>query len=521
MSQDFKKARGLSPEVQLAWEVMTCRALRSTYDAEDHPCHWFNNHYGPYPAYDWLEGLPGPGVQEEEQKEIPALCMGERFQVPELMSGCRKAPIMTIGINPNLTAYYPSVDGATWCYPYFENIAQYAYYFRHRAVCQEHFSVDFIRENIIPGSEIIAADAGKVVKTELSLETGGINLIIQYKDKPQQTLRLDRGYKILSSPYDPKGFAKGEKIAGKVQLKPNTQTTLYRQPVGYYKRFRTIFDTFKQLAGLQTLPLQMGEDVCQADMVACASPGWDKWFTNTALEGITRECVHKRKWLVLQLLQTNPAVIVFSGMSAFSMFYGLMKEYIHTALDLSSDTFELLKACITSDITLEIDMGKGQDPLRARVAISPHFSYDDNFKPQSRFTHEEWKKYAEQYPEAFKILEPKAVYNSDQTRRVIYMVGPDTPTEAQVGPEVWKILQEHLYNAGELIAHVMLSEYEKGRLQVAGEHFRRNEGHCKYCVNELFTFNEGCPYGKIGEDMARAQSILKVSAAILDLPGGK
>jgi hypothetical protein len=253
MSQDFKQYSDMSLEVQLAWEVMTCRAMRSTYDDKEHPCHWFNNHYGPYPAYDWIVDLPQPSATgEQEPSEVEALCVGERYQVPEMMSGCRKAPIMTIGINPNLTAYYPTVDGATWCYPYFDNIGQYAYYFRHRAVCQEQFSVDFIRDNIIPGTEIVAEEDGKVVKTELSSETGGVNLTIQYKGHSQHTMRLGAGYKILFNPYDPKSFpicsAKGEKIAGKIAMKPNTKVTLYRKPVGYYKQFQSIFDTFKKYA---------------------------------------------------------------------------------------------------------------------------------------------------------------------------------------------------------------------------------------------------------------------------------
>jgi hypothetical protein len=194
MSKEFLEGRGLALEVRLSWEVMTCRALRSTYDAKNHPCQWFNQHYGPYPAYDWIRDLPAPdGAEEKETGPVKARCAGERFQVPELMSGCRKAPIMTIGINPNLTAYYPSVDGATWCYPYFDNIGQYAYYFRHRAVCQERFTLDFIKENIVPGTAVIAERGGKLEKAEISPETGGVNLTLSYEDESVTTLRLAPG----------------------------------------------------------------------------------------------------------------------------------------------------------------------------------------------------------------------------------------------------------------------------------------------------------------------------------------
>lgn len=522
MIQDFKQYSNISLEVQLAWEVMTCRAMRSTYDDKEHPCHWFNSHYGPYPAYDLIGDLPHPSATgEKEPSGIEALCVGERYQVPELMSGCRKAPIMTIGINPNLTAYYPSVDGATWCYPYFDNIGQYAYYFRHRAVCQERFSVDFIRENIIPGTEIVAEEDGKVVKTELSSETGGVNLTIEYNGKSQYTMRLESGYKILFDPYDHKGFAKGEKIAGKIALKPNTKVTLYREPVGYYKQFQSIFDTFKKYAGseIEKLPLCMGEDVCQGDMVACASPGWGKWFTDNALNGIMKECVHKRKWLVIQLLQTNPQLIVFAGQSAFSMFYSLLKDYIHTDLDLESDTYELLKATIGDPISLKIDIGNGYSPLKSRIVISPHFSYHDNFRPQSRFTKEEWETYSQEYPQSFTKLNHLVKSSGDGLRKLIFMDGKD-PTEEEVGSSVWQILQDHLYDAKDMIARIILDEYNSGTLTIEGEHFKRNEGPCNFCINELFTFKEGCPYGKIGTDKKRYEKILQVSEGIFNIYEG-
>lgn len=523
MSQDFKQYSDISLEVQLAWEVMTCRAMRFTYDDKEHPCHWFNNHYGPYPAYDWIGDLPQPSATgEQELSEVEALCVGERYQVPEMMSGCRKAPIMTIGINPNLTAYYPTVDGATWCYPYFDNIKQYAYYFRHRAVCQERFSVDFIRDNIIPGTEIVAEEDGKVVKTELSLETGGVNLTIQYNGHSQQTMmRLESGYKVLFNP-DPKGsskgFSKGDKIAGKIALKPNTKVTLYREPVGYYKQFQSIFDTFKKYAGteIEKLPLRMGEDVCQGDMVACASPGWGKWFTDNALNGITQECVHKRKWLVIQLLQTNPRLIVFAGQSSFLMFYRLLKDYIHTNLDLESDTYELLKATINDPIFLKIDIGYGYPPLESRIVISPHFSYSDNFRPQSRFTKEEWERYSQEYPQSFIILNRMVKYAADGSRKLIFM-DVDEPTEAEVGPAVWQILQDHLYDAEDMIALIILDEYKSGALTIEGEHFKRNEGPCNFCVNELFAFKEGCPYRKIGTDKKRYEKILQASKSIFNI----
>jgi hypothetical protein len=251
--------------------------------------------------------------------------------------------------------------------------------------------------------------------------------------------------------------------------------------------------------------------------VACASPGWGKWFTDNALNGITQECVYKRKWLVTQLLQTNPHLIVFAGQSAFFMFYGLLKDYIHTDLDLGSDTYELLKATINDPILLKIDIGNGYPPLESRIAISPHFSYHDNFRPQSRFTKEEWETYSKEYPQSFIKLDRVVKSVADGSRKLIFIDGSDAPTEAEVGPEVWQILQDHLYDAEDMIARIILDEYNKGTLTIEGEHFKRNEGPCNFCVNELFAFKEGCPYGKIGTDKKRYEKILQASESIFNI----
>jgi hypothetical protein len=84
------------------------------------------------------------------------------------MDGCRKAPIMTIGINPNLTAFAPGRTGAAWCYPSFSSAdssdtwTKYAYYYRYRSVYQEHFDLKFIEPFLLPEGSIRAAKAGVI-----------------------------------------------------------------------------------------------------------------------------------------------------------------------------------------------------------------------------------------------------------------------------------------------------------------------------------------------------------------------
>lgn len=121
----------LSPEVSLVWETMTCRGMRSFYNAPNNPCAWFNQ-YGPFHAYD---------VKTEDSLKAPegylnSIYAGKRFQIPELLSGCRKAPIMSVGLNPNLRA----VSKPRRIYPYFDDIEQYAKHFRYRTIYK--YSID-------------------------------------------------------------------------------------------------------------------------------------------------------------------------------------------------------------------------------------------------------------------------------------------------------------------------------------------------------------------------------------------
>lgn len=484
-------------EVQLAWGVMTCRAMRFTYERKDYPCRWFNDHYGPYPAYDWITKFPESTLAEGEKRALPAVCTDERFQIPELMSGCRKAPIMTVGINPNLTAFWPGVDGATWCYPYFDDIGQYAHYFRHRAVYQERFSLDFIKEHVISGTEVTAKADGCIKSMRRSKLTNEISLILEYDGKEDEELDLEGDYELFFNNSDT--FNKGDIIAGRVDLEEGVKTKIYQETVGYYERFRGIFERFKHLAGdeLSGADLRMAEDVCQADMIACASPGWNRWISENIREGIKDECVIRRKWLVLQLLQTRPRVVVFSGKSAFAMFYDLLGHKIEPQVDLSRDTYELLQLCSDKGYYLKVD--EANLSFESRIVISPHFSYPDNFKPQCRFTEEEWLVFSRAHPQAVGKLEPVTTDNYNKSRKLVFIKDEDAPSQDEIELTAWEELMANLYDGKELIAQVLLQEYRAGHIVLDKKlgHLVRTLGPCRFCDNELFVFPGGCRYGKV------------------------
>ena len=501
-------------EVRLAWEVMTCRGMRTTYERKDHPCHWFNDNYGPYPAYDWIEDFPRENFSGNE-RILNAVCKGNRYQLPELMSGCRKAPIMTIGINPNLTAYWTGVDGATWCYPYFDDIGQYAYYFRHRAIYQERFLLDFIKSSVIPGTKVEATNDGWIKMMSRSDFPSAIWLFLEYQTEriKQEGRLLESDYKIFfnskKSNVTEKNvlFKKGDMIAGRIDLKEKVPTEICQEEVGYYKRFQSIFELFKKLVGteLEGSDLRMAEDVCQGDMVACASPGWESRIPDSVRKGIKMECVRCRQWLIRQMLQTRPKVIVFSGRSALAMFDEVMGSYFEPKLDLSKDSkqdvYDLLKLCEGEGIYLKVN----QEDLsfQSRIIVSPHFSYDENFKPHCRFTQEEWNGFSQSYPQAAeklsKVTSDASVTSDAYKRKLIGIKDKNAPSKEELGEEVCKVLADHFYDPPRMIAQILNQEYQAGRLVMDKKtgHLGRTDGPCRFCDNQLFAFPEGCLYGKI------------------------
>lgn len=490
-----KQNQALLPvEVQLAWEVMTCRALRNTYDTDEHACRWFNEHYGPFPSFDWLKSIPNEQLKEGETRSLQAVCKGSRYQLPELMSGCRKAPIMTIGINPNLTAFWPGTEGATWAYPYFDDIGQFAHYFRYRSIYQERFSLDFIRSHVVPGSEIKAIGSGRLSNAIRSKRDEQLTLELIYNDSFSQSLNLNREYEVFFD--KDQTFEAGAVIAAKIALPQSEATELIQEEVGYYKRFREIFKRFKEMAGatLQHADLRLGEDVCQADMVACASPGWDSWFTDEAQKGIVDECVHKRGWLAQQLLQTQPIVVVFAGLSSYNMFHQRFKMQIIPELDPNGDTFEILEACVKGNYRLKTETPNGI--IDARILISPHFSYAENFEAQCRFALDQWLAFKATYPKQVEQLTPVTIQNFDKSRMLVFIDRKTAPTQEQIGEASWRVLMEHRYDAVELLSQCIHQEYTANRLVFDAErgHLARSAGACQFCDNALYQFPEGCPY---------------------------
>ena len=253
------------------------------------------------------------------------------FPNAEILAGCRKAPIMTIGINPNLTAFAPGQMGAAWCYPSFsatgngDASAKYAWYSRHRSIYQERFDLSFIRQYLLTTGQIIAPNPGVILGAARASNAPHFTITVRYDgDSAEQELPIventgEPRYVLLFDTQAPNNrFAKGDVIAARLDVPPGQDVPVYRQPVGYYQQFVPVLQLFaSDLA--PTMDLQMGEDVCQLDMVACASPRWNPEFLGGSAESVStliRNCVAQNAWAIKQLVQTQPAVLFLVGESS-------------------------------------------------------------------------------------------------------------------------------------------------------------------------------------------------------------
>ena len=489
----------LSAEVQLVWEVMTCLGLRTTYDRPDSPCHWFNQHYGPYPAYSSNVSIPTRQLMQNTTLTIAARCKGHRFNVPEILSGCRKAPIMSIGINPNLTAYQHNVSGTTWCYPYFDDITSYANHFRNRTINQERFDYDFIKSHLVDGTQTFARKDGTV--ENIAHRNSNIALTVRYDDEETEVIRLPEHHLLLWDTKDGTNrFHEGDPIAGELVLPEDADTMVILEPVGYYKRFQTMIERFvsKGDSALRNSRVRLGEDASQGDMVACASPGWNAYFPDTVREGVVEECVRKRKYFSRQLIQSRPSLIVFSGNAALQMFQDVFKNNIHPEIDENLTTYQLLQRSLREPYWLEFG-GEEDSHFSSRLVFSPHFSYGDSFDAGCRLSTSDWTLFQEKFPgDSERIVASKKKKDTFNDGICIYINPNDADDVSDLGAEARNFLKNLYIDPIDTIAEIMLDEYSAGRLVLdeKGEHFVRTNGPCQFCKNGLFALESGCRYDK-------------------------
>ncbi len=528
-------------EVQLVDSVRQCRK-----------CQWFwggTPPYGNFPVYDWNEDFPKE-VRNQKQTThtvteplLKGKACGQGQVDPGVMHGCRKAPIMTIGINPNMTSYFPSTSGARWSYPNFSNNARYAYYYRYHNVYQESLDLSFIKKNIVEGTAVIAEKDGWLLGAGRCTDHRWMLLTIKYEGETEKreievawTENLRFVVLINQTREDdllpPPTFKKGDIIGAKINGLEEKNVQIYENSTGYYQRYVYVLEAFKKLVGdpLTNAPLSIAEDVAQHDMIACASPGWSTNY-DIPTQKITKNCVIDSGYLVSQLIQSRPSVIVIVGGSSLEMFARVfapfMKDFDYQDEVIDSEgnktmvikeTYQLLKETTEREKFLYIKIGNYE--LRSRIVISPHFSYASNFEQQSRLSELAWQAFENDFPEDAEILKEEKRIQSNTWNNIvpIQINGTDDEIKRKLSIAAWGVLMAYYFDPVLMLAEVLEQEYKADRLLYDKNinRLKRPAGSCLFCTNELWEFPGGCPYGKEKETPPADGELEKIVREVID-----
>ncbi|MBV9719254.1 MAG: hypothetical protein JOZ77_08035 [Candidatus Eremiobacteraeota bacterium] len=445
---------------------------------------------------------------------------------------------MTIGINPNLTAFAPGTLGASWCYPKFtptgstKAVRRTAYYYRYRSVTQERLALGVIERFVQAAGRVTAEGNGTVVSAVRTDDAPSYTLIVRYAHRTKPTsieLRSKAGqlpYAVFVDVAPPHNtFVKGQLLAGRVQIPPGKALEVYAQEISYYTRFRTALSSLQnhlRAKGHPRANLAIGEDVGQLDMVACASPHWGPgWLGgdhNSVLQ-IMHACVSKNAWALKQLLHSKPALLLLVGQASYDMFayaFGHClsrspalpekpQDGAFTLLELTSDDAHPTKFSYNSTV------GGVRYSIDTRVVVVPHFSYAFNYAPQYRLPTDQWNLFVRRYPECAEFLE---------TSNAVQRVPPATPnnfvgialmsdvqTIRQQLRARWPAAADKLERAfcdpNATLGALLCRLYDTGVITWVrgagngGGYLARAAGPCTFC--EHFAFAEGCPYGKPAE----------------------
>lgn len=318
---------GVPTEVELVYEVMPCNALRTAQEPAGHPhaCTYFRK-WGTYHSYDYeIEGPPPQRGIVQKSKYV-----GRAALVPEVLSGCRKAPILALGINPNLPGWWP--DKRRSLNPLFDDYKQYAHYFRYRAVA-------------------------KLELTEAEYQ--------RYGGGPHDTPFSDFELKV---PQD----AHGDRTIS-VEL----------QPQKMYETYQLLLDALAHKMNWADHQLTVGEDLAYGNMVASPSAKWTTTPSPTdpslppmseqERAGIVAECFVKRQYFLRQLFQSlSPVLLVFSQSTASALIQALQTRFI-SGSPRPDEAIDRL-----GERNIRLLYGKLPDgrSLEARVIFAPHITGD-------------------------------------------------------------------------------------------------------------------------------------------------
>ncbi len=495
--------------------------------------------YGPFIQVDPVAGAPAPAADAARAHVIAGFSHPE----PASLYGCRRAPIMLIGINPNLPAHFlvpkkrstperrqgtrvPRPDnwrsGAYVAMPHFSSDADYALHYRYRPPqAMQLASAQDLEGLLGPQRRIVAEADGELVPDDD--EMGGsyraagqrkARLLIRYKDTAQPVSVPFEWSRDESPAVVRHVFAKGEIIAGVI-----TRASLGQQvPLipssagsGYYTRASSL------LARIQSLipgsKLELGEDMSLHDAVACASPNWNT--RELDIDAVRANCVQDMRWMHRDLEDCAPGVVVLAGRTALALFAqtgaGRLSTPIEQLPARAGGTGGLFETVATQGLWWTYRAGGLERSVR--LVVAPHFSYGDNFEPHCYLPEENWLAFRQAHAPAAELLRSEerigAVHGTADTKisllrddalwpRLEALDATATATLRAAWVDPLAVLAEAAVRA--LRAHrpdAPAGQDAGGERPVeldAEKHLRRDRGGCDYCDNAAWKIGKGCAY---------------------------
>jgi len=314
-------------EVELAFEIMPCQAMRVAEQPGQtpHPCSYFRK-WGTYHSYGYDTDQP----PAEPSIVQPSQYLGRGPLSPEMLSGCRKAPIMALGINPNLPGWWPATINSI--NPLFDTVTQFASYFRYRETAKLDIPLEKYREYLAGRTD------GPFTNVELDVPVGADGL---------RTIPVEL------------------------------------QPVQMYLNYQSLLTDVARAMGWAGHKLTIGEDVSYGNMVACPSAKWINRpdptdpkmppMTSAEQSGIVAECFHHRRYFLRQLFQSLPRVLMIFSQSTTDAFLGEMQGLFSAGNPKPGDKIDDL---LNREVRLKFGDDDRANPIEARVIFAPHITGD-------------------------------------------------------------------------------------------------------------------------------------------------
>jgi hypothetical protein len=186
------------------------------------------------------------------------------------------------------------------------------------------------------------------------------------------------------------------------------------------------------------------------------------------------------------------------------MFHAHFADAIHPALEPGDrEVYDLLAATCRWPYYLDLaaSVGGTDFHLRARVLIAPHFSYDDNFVPHTRFSPRSWAEFARDHPAALAALTGlERVLDTSRDGYVPIEMRSIGVFQAEHAEAMAPLLR-NFYDPQQLLGGALVQEAVLGNLTIdpATGRLERADGPCRFCDNGRWRFPEGCGYGKTRE----------------------